>query len=309
MFPSCRVTDLDKGRGPCITANLCLAPGCPAARCSSPGDESSNSARSTSGCSNGIATYDSGFSVPCFSERDTIPANSQRRWLSVTGACAEKRERRVCFWSQHTLSFKQAFNSRKSHAGGTSPFLCLATDQIMLQSSRENWIKNPCCCVVIFFFFLFLSLNFLNQCYTLFLLCYAALWCHPLHSSQTATPPSVAASSSSLFQSWPLPWSPWSLIREAKCNICTTKLAFFSLPPPLSCCLVWGRWLLPGWSRAFPGNAVTSCDAALWGCQEHGGPSEEKSYSGIRCITSLYMLPHSYLFQYKWKRMQSLLSY
>lgn len=142
--------------------------------------------------------------------------------------------------------FKQAFNSWKSHACGTSPSLSLATDQIMLKSCRENWIRGPCCSVVIFFF-VFSSLHFLKKCYAPFLLCCPALWGHILlHSSIPILSPQRTVFSFALpSQSWPLPWSLWSLIREAKCNISTTKLAFFSLPPPLSWYLVWGRQLLP----------------------------------------------------------------
>lgn len=197
--------------------------------------------------------------------------------------------------------FKQAFNSWQSHASGTSPSLCLATDQIMLKSSRENWIRGPCCCVVIFFSTLISSLL------KAMLRSFAALppcTMRPLslHSSCPATPHSTdAASSSSTFfslslqrtvfslalqiQSCPLPWSPRSLIREAKSNISTTKLAFFSLPPPLSCCLVWGCWLLPGWSRAFPGKAVTlwCCPVGLLAVRTD---EWDKNQSGIIYITS-----------------------
>lgn len=67
--------------------------------------------------------------------------------------------------------------------------------------------------------------------------------------SQTSPPPRLRGVSSPAIQSWsrPLPWSPWSLIREAKCNISPPKLAFFSLPPPLCCCCCW---LLPSRSQA-----------------------------------------------------------
>lgn len=144
---------------------------------------------------------------------------------------------------------KQAFNSWQSHAGGTSPSLCLATDQIMLKSSRENWIRSPCCSIV--GFFLFSSLHILKQCYALFLLCNHALWGHILSFLSPLPLPSllflfifpptlqrITFSFALQSQSWPLPWSPWSLIREAKCNISTAKLAFFSLPLLLSCCFV-----------------------------------------------------------------------
>lgn len=145
--------------------------------------------------------------------------------------------------------FKQAFNSWQSHAGGTSPSLCLATDQIMLKSSRENWIRSPCCSIVGFFFILISShIKAMLRSFPALQPC--TMRPHPLISLTSSTPQPpiplhfpptlqrIAFSFALQSQSWPLPWSPWSLIREAKCNISTAKLAFFSLPLLLSCCLV-----------------------------------------------------------------------
>lgn len=118
-------------------------------------------------------------------------------------------------------------------------------------------------------FFFFSSLHFLNQCYTLFLLCYAALRGNPLHYSWTAAPPLVAFSSSSFFSlsvesHWPpksklaSPLIPLDLSsrRPSAISICHHKISIFLITTTSSCCLIWGCWLLPGLSRAFPEKAV-----------------------------------------------------
>lgn len=115
--------------------------------------------------------------------------------------------------------------------------------------------------------FFFSSLHFLNQCYTLFLLCYAALRGNPLHYSWIAAPPLVAFSSSSFFFSLSVeshcppkselasPLIPLISHQGGQVQYLHHKISIFPITTP-SCCVIGRCWLLPGWSRAFPENAV-----------------------------------------------------
>lgn len=87
VFQSYCVPDLEKDSVTCAAVNPCF----PLGHWFSPRDESSNSAYNTSGCSCSISSNASGFSVRYFSESDTIPANSLRRWQGVSRA-AQREE-------------------------------------------------------------------------------------------------------------------------------------------------------------------------------------------------------------------------